>query len=85
MGPRWLHSTWRVSRRVVVAVMGGTVVLIGIVLLVTPGPALAVILGGLAILGLEFAWARRWMTRAGQGGKAVGGTLRRWLTFRRRT
>jgi tellurite resistance protein TerC len=30
-------------------------------MIVTPGPALVVIPIGLAILGIEFAWARRWL------------------------
>ncbi|MFG0329963.1 MAG: PGPGW domain-containing protein [Phycisphaerales bacterium] len=58
---------WRMAlkqvKRVIVAVIGGTVVLFGIVLIFTPGPALVVIPVGLAILGLEFAWARRWITK----------------------
>jgi hypothetical protein len=45
-------------------VVGMTVLLIGIALLVLPGPAILVIPAGLAILGLEFRWARRWMRRA---------------------
>ena len=49
------------ARRVVIAVIGGTVLLIGIILLVTPGPAVVVIPIGLAILATEFAWARRWL------------------------
>ena len=32
-------------------------------MIVTPGPAFVVIPVGLAILGLEFAWARFWLTR----------------------
>ena len=55
---------YRLVRRIVIAVVGGTVLLIGIVLLVTPGPAFVVIPAGLAILALEFAWARRWLTTA---------------------
>jgi uncharacterized protein (TIGR02611 family) len=51
-------------RRVVVFVVGMTVLLLGIALLVLPGPAILVIPAGLAILGLEFRWARRWMRRA---------------------
>jgi uncharacterized protein (TIGR02611 family) len=47
------------ARRAVIAVVGTTVVLIGIALLVLPGPALVVIPIGLAILATEFAWARR--------------------------
>jgi len=51
-------------RRIVVAVVGGTVLAIGIAMAVLPGPAFIVIPAGLAILGLEFAWARRWLHKA---------------------
>ena len=44
-----------------IKVVGGTVVLVGLVMLVTPGPAFLVIPAGLAILALEFAFARRWL------------------------
>lgn len=57
----WLHLGYKAARRVVVAVVGSTVVLIGVAMLVLPGPAMVVIPVGLAILGLEFAWARRWL------------------------
>lgn len=42
----------------VIAVVGGTILLIGIFLLILPGPAIIVIPVGLAILSLEFTWAR---------------------------
>ncbi|MBU8933402.1 MAG: PGPGW domain-containing protein [candidate division Zixibacteria bacterium] len=45
-------------RRIVVSVIGVTVVMIGMALILLPGPGLIVIFAGLAILGLEFAWAR---------------------------
>ena len=45
-------------RRVIVAVVGGTVFLIGVALIFLPGPAFIVIPIGLAILGSEFAWAK---------------------------
>jgi uncharacterized protein (TIGR02611 family) len=51
-------------RRVVVFVVGMTVLLLGVALIVLPGPAILVIPAGLAILGLEFRWARRWMLKA---------------------
>ncbi|MBM3881785.1 MAG: hypothetical protein FJ387_19020 [Verrucomicrobia bacterium] len=51
----------RTARRVVVALLGGTVLAFGVALLVLPGPAFLVIPAGLAILALEFAWARRWL------------------------
>ncbi|MEE8528510.1 MAG: PGPGW domain-containing protein [Gammaproteobacteria bacterium] len=62
-----LHVTWKLARRLVIAVVGLTVLGIGIVLIVLPGPALLVIPVGLAILGLEFAWARAWLHRVRRG------------------
>ena len=38
---------------------GGAVLLVGMALLVLPGPAFVVIPAGLAILATEFEWARR--------------------------
>lgn len=51
-------------RKLIIAIIGGTVLLIGVALIVLPGPAFIVIPVGLAILATEFAWARRAMTRA---------------------
>ena len=48
-------------KRIVVAVVGGTVLILGIALVVLPGPAFLVIPVVLAILAIEFAWARRWL------------------------
>ena len=52
------------ARKPVVAVVGGTVVLLGVAMIVLPGPAFIVIPLGLAILATEFLWARRWLKRA---------------------
>ena len=60
---RAVHFTYKAARRIVVGVVGVTVLLIGIIMLVTPGPALVVIPVGLAILSIEFAWARHWLRR----------------------
>ena len=51
-------------RTLVISVIGTTVVLIGIVMIVTPGPAVVVIPLGLAILSVEFAWARVLLKKA---------------------
>ena len=58
--------TYKVARRIVIAIVGFTVLLLGVVMIVTPGPAFLMIPGGLAILGLEFAWARHWLKKARQ-------------------
>lgn len=60
---RAFHVTYKAARRIVVGIVGATVLLIGIVMTVTPGPALIVIPIGLAILSIEFAWARAWLKR----------------------
>ncbi len=52
---------YKLARRIVVAIMGGTVVTLGVLMIFTPGPGLLMIAGGLAILALEFAWARHWL------------------------
>ena len=69
--PSWtkrLVSVWnleniKVVKRVIVSVIGATVLLIGIALLILPGPAFIVIPVGLAILATEYAWARRWLRK----------------------
>ncbi len=58
------HLTYKTARRIVIAVVGATLLLLGLVMLVTPGPGLVVIPLGLAILSIEFAWARYWLRRA---------------------
>jgi tellurite resistance protein TerC len=60
---RQVPLTYRWARRIAVAVVGGTVLLVGLALIVLPGPAFVVIPVGLAILGLEFAWARVWLRK----------------------
>lgn len=55
--------TYRVARRIAVLLVGGTVLLVGLAMIVGPGPAIVVIPLGLTILGLEFAWARYWLRR----------------------
>lgn len=54
---------FKTARQVAIAVVGATVVLIGIAMIVLPGPAIVVIPAGLAILGIEFAWAARLLKR----------------------
>jgi uncharacterized protein (TIGR02611 family) len=49
--------------RVPVAALGFTVVLIGLALLVLPGPGLLVMAVGFGMLALEFAWAERVLER----------------------
>jgi tellurite resistance protein TerC len=64
-----LFNVWNIEnikfvKRVIVSVVGATALLIGIALLVLPGPAFIVIPVGLAILATEYAWARRWLEKS---------------------
>jgi tellurite resistance protein TerC len=63
LGSVWNVENIKVVRRVIVSVIGATVLLIGVALLVLPGPAFIVIPVGLAILATEYAWARRWLRK----------------------
>lgn len=55
------HIVYKTARLIVISVVGGSVLLIGCVMIFTPGPGVLGIAAGLGILGLEFAWARRWL------------------------
>lgn len=59
-------ASWalRNARKVVVAVVGATVLGLGVLMLFLPGPGLVTMFVGLTILAAEFAWARRWLRRA---------------------
>jgi tellurite resistance protein TerC len=70
--------SYRWARRIAVALVGGTVLLIGVALIVLPGPAFVVIPLGLAILGAEFAWARHWLRRIRQQTDEVVSMINGW-------
>ena len=59
-------------RKVVIAVTGITVLVVGIALIFLPGPGSIVIPLGLVILASEFAWARRILRRGKQVVEKVG-------------
>ena len=52
------HSLSR-AWQLIIIVVGGTFLLVGIALLILPGPGWLTIIVGLGILGSEFLWARR--------------------------
>jgi tellurite resistance protein TerC len=52
-------STIRQVKKLVVAVMGFTMLIAGIAMIVLPGPAFIFIPAGLAILATEFLWAKK--------------------------
>jgi len=66
-GAVWARAPRRL-RQTIVGVLGGTVVLLGLALIVLPGPfTLPLLVLGFAILGTEFAWAARALERVKDG------------------
>ena len=48
----------RQVKRLIIAIIGFTVLLIGFAMIILPGPAFIVIPAGIGILATEFVWAR---------------------------
>jgi uncharacterized protein (TIGR02611 family) len=51
--------TLKMFKRIIVAVIGFTVLLVGIIMIFIPGPAIIMIPLGLSILATEFIWAKK--------------------------
>jgi uncharacterized protein (TIGR02611 family) len=68
-----LYPPYRMAKRIAIGIVGGSVLVVGVCMIVLPGPAFVVIPVGLGILGLEFAWARSWLKKA----KAKAGEVAR--------
>ncbi|MSO16730.1 MAG: hypothetical protein EXQ65_03095 [Candidatus Planktophila sp.] len=69
-------ATWktlpRQLRKVIVSVIGFTLITLGLLLIVLPGPfTLPFLILGLVVLGLEFAWADRMLDQVKAQGKKV--------------
>lgn len=51
-------------RRIVVAVAGGAVLVVGLITIPYPGPGWLIVFAGLGILSTEFQWAKRLLSYA---------------------
>jgi tellurite resistance protein TerC len=60
---RFVRVSLRGARRIAIALIGSTTLLLGVAMLILPGPGLLVIPIGLTLLSIEFVWARRWLAR----------------------
>lgn len=49
----------KTAKRIIILIIGVTLIVVGIFLIVLPGPAIIVIPLGFLVLATEFAWARR--------------------------
>lgn len=54
-----MNSLRRKSKKVLIGIAGGLVVLIGLILVPYPGPGWLIVFGGLAILATEFEFASK--------------------------
>jgi len=78
-----LGVSYRGAKRIVVLALGSTVLLLGLMLLVLPGPGLLVIFLGLTLLATEFVWARLWLRRLRVSTRRAGRKARaRWWRTR---
>ncbi len=79
----------RQAYRMIVLVVGVTIVVAGIAMFVLPGPGILVLIAGLALLATEFVWARlllqrakRYAAKAKEGGRSGLGALKKKVTGR---
>jgi len=56
--------TYKNAKRILVLIIGTSVLLVGVAMIVLPGPAVIVIPAGLGILATEFVWARSLLKKA---------------------
>ena len=67
-----IHSL-KVAKRVILIVVGFALLAVGLVMSVplVPGPGLLIVVGALAILAVEFVWARRLLERVKEQGYRI--------------
>ena len=71
-----IRVTYRTARRIAIGVFGASVVIVGVAMIALPGPAFIVIPAGLAILSIEFAFARRWLETLRDGSRSAVNRMR---------
>lgn len=63
----------RFAKRAAIATLGGATLILGALLIPLPGPGSLILACGLAILGVEFVWARDWLERLRKLARSVAG------------
>ena len=76
--------TVRTVRRAFILVFGSTLLLLGALMLVLPGPGILVAFGGLTVLATEYLWARVWLARAREKAKGLSDDVRHLVERARR-
>jgi len=70
-----LIATLQQAKRLIRIVVGFTILIIGVLMIALPGPAVVVIPFGLAILATEFLWARNLLKRFRDGANNIKNTI----------
>ena len=65
--PKEFQPILNMAWKLVIFVIGGSILLFGIVLIFTPGPSIIVIPIGLTILATQFIWARKLLRQLKRG------------------
>lgn len=72
-----MQDLTRGAKRIGVLVVGLALLVVGVVMLVLPGPGVLVTMGGLALLATEYEWARRLLARVRQHARRITNQVRR--------
>ena len=72
----FVGKTIRQAKRLIIAIIGFTVLLIGLAMVVLPGPAFIVIPIALGILATEFIWAKKLLDRV----KNRASNVKEWVS-----
>ncbi len=72
-----MRDLTRGAKRIGVLVVGLALLVVGIVMLVLPGPGVLVTMAGLALLATEYEWARRLLARVRQHARRITDQVRR--------
>lgn len=70
-------------RWALVMLVGFTLVVLGLIMLVTPGPGLLFIFFGITILALELEWARELNKQGMQGLERIVAKIKSWFASRK--
>ena len=68
-------TTLQEARRLIKIVFGLTLLIVGVAMLVLPGPGIVVITVALAVLSGEFIWARRLLDQIKAGARRARDTM----------
>ncbi len=76
---RLSNLTLRTIKKIIILVVGSTLLLLGTLMIITPGPGVPIMIVGLLILGTEFVWAKTWLTKVKSTLKNAGTKARKVL------